>query len=172
MTTTGRSLGALLRSDDDPADSAEARRGSKDAILKFFRAIAAKDAQGLAEVLAEDAVYEIPFSETGSTEPGAHRRYVGREEVVNFWMKTTSAGMKNLGADEVELSVNADGGRVFIEQRGNMVMSDGKPYRNRYVFRFDLEAGKIKSIREYYNPIISAYAFARPIAGSIKVDRL
>ena len=55
---------------------------------------------------------------------------------------------------------------------GAMVTADGKPYRNRYVFRFDFESGRIKSAREYYNPIISAYAFARPIAGSIKGDRL
>jgi ketosteroid isomerase-like protein len=172
MTSTGRSLGALLRSDDDPADSPKNRRESKDLVLKFFRAIAAKDPQGLAEVLSPDVFYEMPFSETGSTEPGAHRRYVGRDEVIGFWLRTASAGTKNLGADEVELSITADGGRIFIEQRGNMVTADGKPYRNRYVFRFDFESGRIKSAREYYNPIISAYAFARPIAGSIKVDRL
>ena len=162
----------MLRRNDDPEDSAEKRRELKVLILKFFRAIAAKDPQGLAEVLSPDVLYEIPFSEIGLTEPGAHRRYVGREEVVNFWMQTASAGTKNLGADEVELSITADGGRIFIEQRGNMVMTDGKSYRNRYVFRFDFESGRIKSAREYYNPIISAYAFARPIAGSIKVDRL
>jgi ketosteroid isomerase-like protein len=172
MTSTGRSLGALLRSDEDPEDSPEKRRKSKDLVLAFFRAIAAKDPQGLAEALSPDALYEIPFSESGSTEPGAHRRYVGRDQVVDFWMQTASAGTKNLGAEELELSITADGGRLFIEQRGNMVMADGKSYRNRYVFRFEFENGKIKSVREYYNPVVSAYAFGRPIAGSIQIDKL
>lgn len=172
MTSTGRSLGALLRSDEDPEDSREKRRKSKDLVLAFFRAIAAKDPQDLVEALSPDALYEIPFSESGSTEPGAHRRYVGRDQVVDFWMQTASAGTKNLGAEELELSITADGGRLFIEQRGNMVMADGKSYRNRYVFRFEFEDGKIKSVREYYNPVVSAYAFGRPIAGSIKIDKL
>src|ERR1700744_5152177 len=107
MTSTGRSLGALLRSDEDPEDSREKRRKSKDLVLALFRAIAAKDPQGLAEALSPDALYEIPFSENGSTEPGAHRRYVGRDQVVDFWMQNAPAGSKNLGAGELELSIPA-----------------------------------------------------------------
>ena len=87
--------------------------------------------QGLADALSPDTLYEIPFSESGSTEPGAHRRYVGRDQVIEFWMQTASSGTRNLGAEELELSITADGSRLFIEQRGNMVMADGKSYRNR-----------------------------------------
>lgn len=166
------SLGALLKADDDPTDSASGRRAAKDAILRFFKAVAAKDATALAQSITDDAVYEIPFSETGSTEPGGFRRYVGSVEVVDFWMATTANGPKSLGADEVDLSITGDGSRVFIEQRGNMVLSDGRPYRNKYVFRFLIRDGRVSHVREYFNPVIAAYAFKRKIANSFLVETL
>ena len=71
----------------------------------------------------------------------------------------------------MELSITADGSRLFIEQRGNMTMADGRPYRNRYVFRFDVRDGRVSHVREYINPIISAHAFDRPIAERPALDR-
>ncbi len=166
------SLGALLKGNDDPTDSPEGRRAAKDAILAFFKAVATKDTAALANSLTEDAVYEIPFSESGSTEPGQFRRYAGAAAVVEFWTATTANGPKSLGPEDVELSVNADGSKVFIEQRGNMVLSDGRPYRNRYVFRFSIRDGRICHVREYFNPVTAAYAFKRKIANAFTVETL
>jgi ketosteroid isomerase-like protein len=172
MNKPAVSLGALLKSNEDPIDSAAGRRAAKDAILRFFKAVAARDAAALAESMTEDVTYEIPFSESGSTEPGGFRRYVGAAEVIEFWMATTANGPKSLGAEDVELSITGDGSRVFIEQRGNMVLADGRPYRNRYVFRFSLREGRICHAREYFNPVIAAYAFRRKIANSFLVETL
>lgn len=165
-------LGALLKSNDDPVDSPAGRRAAKDAILAFFKAVAAKDAAALTRAITEDAVYEIPFSESGSTGPGGFRRYVGAAEVIGFWTATTENGPKSLGPEDVELSITADGGRVFIEQRGNMVLSDGRSYRNRYVFRFSVRDGRIFHVREYFNPVTAAYAFRRKIANSFLIETL
>ncbi len=44
-----------------------------------------------------------------------------------------------------------------------MKMANGRPYENRYVFRFDVENGKIRRIREYLNPVTSAVAFGLPL---------
>jgi ketosteroid isomerase-like protein len=172
MTKAAVSLGALLKSDDDPFDSAAGRRAAKDAILRFFKAVGARDAVALAQSITEDAVYEIPFSESGSTEPGGFRRYAGVTEVVDFWMATTANGPKSLGAEDVELSITADGSRVFIEQRGNMILPDGRPYRNKYVFRFSIRDGRVSHVREYFNPVIAAYAFKRKIANAFVVEAL
>jgi len=166
------SLGALLKGNDDPVDSPEGRRVAKNAILAFFKAVATKDTTALANSITDDAIYEIPFSESGSTEPGQFRRYVGAAAVVEFWTATTANGPKSLGPEDVELSVNADGSKVFIEQRGNMVLSDGRSYRNRYVFRFSIRNGRICHIREYFNPVTAAYAFKRKIANSFLVETL
>lgn len=172
VVSSSASLGALLKSDDDPPFSPEGRRRAKDAILRFFRAIAARDMAALAEGLTEDVVYEMPFSETGSTEPGQFRCFTGRAEVVAFWEQTSATGLRSLPPEDVELSITADGGRVFIEQRGNMTTADGKAYRNRYVFRFDITDGRVRHVREYINPIISAYAFARPVANAFMIEKL
>jgi ketosteroid isomerase-like protein len=165
-------LSALLKSDDDPADSSAGRRAAKDAVRSFFRAIAAKDRAALAESITPDVAYEFPFAENGSSEADAMRRYVGSTAVIDFWMGTVTNGPRNLGAEDVELSITADGSRVFIEQRGNMVLPDGRSYRNRYVFRFSIVGGKVSHVREYFNPIISAYAFRRKIANTLVVESL
>ena len=165
-------LGALLRSDDDTVDSPASRRAAKNAVLAFFRAVGARDAAALAQAITDDAVYEIPFSESGSSAPGGFRRYEGTSAVVDFWMATTASGPKNLGAEEIEISVTGDGSRVFIEQWGNMVLPDGRPYRNRYVFRFSIRDGRVSHVREYFNPVIAAYAFRRKIANAFLVETL
>jgi ketosteroid isomerase-like protein len=172
MNQPALGLGALLKGDEDPVDSPQGRRAAKDAIRRFFRAVAAKDAAALTESITEDAIYEMPFSESGSTEPGGFRSYAGAAAVVEFWMATVGSGLQNLGPDDVELSVTGDGSRVFIEQRGNMILSDGRAYRNRYVFRFSIRDGRVSHVREYINPIIAAYAFRRKIANSFTIETL
>jgi ketosteroid isomerase-like protein len=52
---------------------------------------------------------------------------------------------------------------VFVESRGNIIMKSGHEYRNRYVFRFDVEGDIIVRLREYYNPVTSGLAFGRRI---------
>jgi ketosteroid isomerase-like protein len=165
-------LGSLLRSDDDPQDDPVARRAAKDAVRNFFKAIGTGNLESLATAVTDDVIYEFPFSETGSTEPGKYRRYVGRDEVLELWSGNSDLGIQNHGAEDVELSVLGDGSRLFIEQRGNLTMGNGRHYRNRYIFRFDIQDGLVSGIREYFNPIISAYAFERPIAGGQRIDFL
>jgi ketosteroid isomerase-like protein len=168
----GMSLGELLRSDIDPLDSQEARRTAKNAVKTFLKAVAVGDMGALAAAVTDDVIYEMPFSETGSAEQGRYRQYLGRDAVVEFWRGMSGSGIKNAGPEDVELSILGDGSRLFIEQRGNMTMPDGKIYRNRYVFRFDVLDGRVRHVREYLNPIISAYAFDRPIANGLKVGQV
>lgn len=172
VTTKEPSLADLLRSEKDVGDDPAARRAAKAAVLAFFRSIGRRDMAALREVLTDDAVYQMPFCESGSTEPGDYRRFEGRDEVVAFWEQTSGAGLKAAPPENVELSLAADGSRLFIEQRGNMTTADGRSYRNRYVFRFDIRDGRVAQVREYINPIISAYAFRRPIAGGLRVEAL
>jgi ketosteroid isomerase-like protein len=172
MNRPALGLGALLKSDEDPVDSPEGRRAAKDAIRRFFRAVAAQDPAALADSITDDAIYEIPFSESGSSEPWGFRSFHGAAAVVDFWMATVAGGLQNLGPEDVELSITADGSRVFIEQRGNMILSDGRPYRNKYVFRFSIRDGRVSHVREYLNPIIAACAFRRKIANSLVIETL
>jgi ketosteroid isomerase-like protein len=164
-------LADMLRNGSDPEDSPEGRRAGRDAVLTFFKALGSRDRAALTAAITEDVIHEIPFSESGSTKPGRFRRFAGRDAVVDFWM-TIVPGIKVGKPEDIELSVNSDGSRIFIEQRGDMTMPDGKRYRNRYVFRFSIRDGKVCHSKEYFNPIIAAYAFGRPIADGIIIDRL
>lgn len=172
MSSKPPSLGSLLASDDDTVDSPTARRVCKDAVRRFLRAVAAADMEALRGASTPGVIYEFPFSEIGSIEPGRFRQYKGIEEVIGLWTQNSGAGIKNAGPQDVELSVLADGSRLFIEQRGDLTMGDGRPYRNRYVFRFDVSDGLVSHVREYLNPVISAYAFQRPIADGLMIDTL
>jgi ketosteroid isomerase-like protein len=84
MTAETPGLGALLRNDADPVDDPVARRAGKDAVKRFFKAVAAGDMTALGEAVTDDVVYQLPFSESGSTEPGHFRHFSGRAEVVAF----------------------------------------------------------------------------------------
>lgn len=172
MTDKPKSLGTLLREDDDPINSREGRRAGKDAVLTFFKSVASKDRSAFEANVTDDVIHEIPFSESGSTEPGHYRRFEGKQAVVDFWMSVADGNLKVGRTEDVELSVNADGSRIYIEQRGNITMPSGKIYRNRYVFRFDIRDGKICHSKEYFNPVTAAYAFDRPIAGGLIVNEL
>ncbi|WP_084397139.1 nuclear transport factor 2 family protein [Henriciella aquimarina] len=130
-----------------------------------------KDKAAKLKVVADDMVLEIPFNESGRTEEGAFRRYSGKREVVEF-IDAAFAAEKSVRLVSAEYVVSEDGRTVFVEARGEVEMISGKMYRNRYVLRFDVDGGKIKCLREFYNPITSAVAFGRQIAGQVTLDSL
>jgi len=155
-----------------PADSPQGRATTLDALKRYFRALRAKDLQTLQTLMTDDVVTEIPFGESGKTDEGSFRVYRGLDEVLGFWATAFKAEGKSHGVTETDLTISADGSRVFLEGRGHLTMSSGKTYRNRYVMRFDFVGGKIKHCKEYYNPIQSAYAFGRKIAGQFTIETL
>lgn len=163
---------AILDSIPDPVDSPEGRRTMRELIRGWFTTVRAKDLAGLLALLSADVVIELPFDESGRTEEGGFRRYRGVDEVRGFWEAAFRAEGKSHGQTSAELTLSADGRVAFLESRGNLTMASGKSYRNRYVFRFVAENGKLIHVREYYNPITSAYAFGRPVAGKHLIEEL
>jgi ketosteroid isomerase-like protein len=110
----------------------------------------------------ERSMVEIPFNESGRTEEGAFRRYAGMAELDAF-TERSHAAEGTMGFSDIEMFVVQGQSTVFVEGRGNIIMTSGRDYRNRYVFKFDIEGDKIIKLREYYNPITSGLAFGRKI---------
>ncbi|MFT4684981.1 MAG: ketosteroid isomerase-like protein, partial [Flavobacteriales bacterium] len=55
---------------------------------------------------------------------------------------------------------SADGSTVFVETKGKMTLSNGTPYNNSYVFRFDFNnKGKVTKVTEYMNSLYLAQTF-------------
>ena len=82
-----------------------------------------------------------------------------------FWATAFSLEGDSAGVLDAEVTITADGRVVFIEGFGDVIMTNGRRYRNRYVMRVTVEDDKVVTTREYYNPIISARAFGRDIGG-------
>lgn len=143
-----------------------------DVFRRWHDAVDTKDLEGVRACMAQDIVVEIPFSESGRVEEGQFRRYSGIEEAVEFWAVAFKAEGESAGPCNCEITVSADGATVFLETFGKLTMATGRDYRNRYVMKMVTDNGLVTHVREYYNPIQSAYAFGRPIAGHITVDSL
>ena len=165
-------LDALIEGYDSPPDDAEERARSLSVLRAWQLALETKDLAGLEALMHEDIVIDLPFSESGRTESGFFRVYQGIPECLDFWRAAFQFEKQLHPFTEMELFVSPDGSRIFFEGQGHVTMTTGAEYRNRYVLRIDLDDGRVRHYREYYNPIISAFAFGRPIAGQLKLDSL
>ena len=162
----------LLKNYRHPADSPEGRATALKVMAAWFDRVHAKDLDSIATLMTEDVVVELPFNESGKTDQASYRIYRGIPAVLDFW----ATAFKHEGTihpwEETDLTINSDGSRAFLEARGNLTMTNGRNYRNRYVMRFDFRDGKLSRCKEYYNPIQSAYGFGRPVAGKFMIEEL
>ena len=148
------------------------QRAALDILARWHNAIAAKDLAVLRAMMDDRIVIELPFNESGRTDRGSYRIYSGIGECSDFWTAAFQAEGIVHGISEIELTVDGAGERLFFECRGHLTMANGREYRNRYVMRMDVRDGRVSHCKEYYNPIQSAYAFGRPIAGQVVLDHL
>ncbi|MDP3175853.1 MAG: nuclear transport factor 2 family protein [Phenylobacterium sp.] len=155
-----------------PVDSPAGRAASANLLKAWFAAVHSKNIAIMPGMMADDIVIELPFNESGKTDQQSYRIYRGKAEVTDFWATAFKAEGVAHGISEADITFSADGARVFIECRAHLTMATGKEYRNRYVMRFDIRDGKIAHCKEYYNPIQSAFAFGRKIAGQYLLETL
>ena len=100
-----------------PADLPKGRATTLDALKRYFRALRAKDLEALRTLMTDDVVTEIPFGESGKTDEGTFRVYRGIDQLREFWATAFKAEGKSHGMTETDITVSADGSRVFIEGR-------------------------------------------------------
>jgi ketosteroid isomerase-like protein len=141
---------------------------------RYLAAFDAKDKAALLGFVTEDAVIEIPFNESGLVEDENFRKFSGISELSQFYDNAMKAfGPDNhVKMDYLDISEANEGRTIFVECRGGCQMSNGRTYRNRYCMRYDFRDGKIARIREYYNPVATAYAFDRLLAGRYRLEAL
>jgi ketosteroid isomerase-like protein len=127
----------------------------------FLRAIQAKDKEAILSLLADGFALEVPYNVSGTND--LSDSWYGLEVAgVNF--EKTWKTIDVVKYSEIEVTAARDSNVAFAETLGDMTMASGRPYRNRYVFRFDIEGEKIKRIREYANPVTSMAAYGFPLA--------
>lgn len=127
---------------------------------EYLRALQAKDKRAILAILADDFVLEVPLNVSGSNDFSDSWR--GLEAAAANY-DTTFRIIADIIYTEVEITPGLDPHVAVIEGLGAMTMANGRSYRNRYVFRFESENGKLRRIREYANPVTSAIAFGMPL---------
>ena len=118
-------------------------------VRRYIDAINAWDFDTKRALLAEDAVFEMPYAPEGF-----ERRIVGRDNIIAF-VETIPTIIDTENLHDVKLETyNADPGEIVAEYRSDMVIKPhGAEYRNEYVSRFTVRDGRITRFAEYYDPI-------------------
>jgi len=136
----------------------------KEIVSRFLKAFAKQDVQGMADVLAEDIVFEMPFAL-----PGLPDRVEGKGTVVGFLEQFLGKehGMF-IGWDihNIRIYPGGDPDLVFTELDGQgVVAQSGYQYRQKYITMFRVSDGHISHWREYLNPLPLQAAIASTQTG-------
>jgi ketosteroid isomerase-like protein len=118
-------------------------------VRRYIAAINAWDFDTKRELLAEDAVFEMPYAPEGF-----ERRIDGRDDIIAF-VETIPAIIDAENLHDVRLeTLSSDPGEIVAEYKSDMVIKPhGAAYRNEYVSRFTVRDGRITRFAEYYDPI-------------------
>jgi ketosteroid isomerase-like protein len=159
-----------MASDDHLSESER----SKAVIRAYMAAHEAKDKAALMSFITEETRFEMPFNEGGKVGDQDFRKFSGLAALSKLFDGVVAAFAPDdhIHMHDIEMTEGNGGSTIFVECTGGGRMSNGRTYQNRYVMRYDIRDGKILRLREYYNPIATAYAFDRLLAGRFTVTSL
>jgi ketosteroid isomerase-like protein len=126
----------------------------------LIQALENRDPDGVIAQLHQDIVLELPYPLVAGENTTGTRRQSGA--AVHAYLRhskelTASNRFYNVEWHTVEY------GPVIFRADGECTLSDGRPYRNHYLFIFDIQDGKVIRWVEYLNPVIAALAFGAPL---------
>jgi ketosteroid isomerase-like protein len=125
----------------------------EDLARRWLAALHALDIPAAAELLAVDAVLEIPLAP-----PGLPDRFEGRVTIAGFL--GASQVFSALAFHDVEVHTTSDPEVAVVEFRSTgTFQATGADYANRYALIIRARAGEIVLYREYFNPMALAGAF-------------
>lgn len=117
---------------------------------RFLDLLEAGDRSGVGRMLHPDVVWSALI--TASGEAGDVERAEGLAAFQDR-VKSTGALHRSARFADRQVTTSADGLTTFVQTQGDFRTTDGRPYRNVYVFRFDWRDGRIVNWEECANPI-------------------
>jgi hypothetical protein len=119
-------------------------------------ALKRRDADAVIALLHDDIAVEVAYPLIPGENTTGSRRSVG--PAVHAYVRDARDRTSEMRFhDEVWRTTN-DGLAVY-QADGDHVLSDGRPYRNHFLFFFELADGKIIRWREYLSPVAAMRAF-------------
>jgi ketosteroid isomerase-like protein len=141
-------------------------KSGKEIVTKFLEAEAKQDVQGMAAVLAENIVFEMPFAL-----PGLPNRVEGKGTVVEFleqFLGKERGMFTGWDLHNIRIYPGGDPDLFFAELDGQgVVAKSGYQYRQKYIILFRVSDGRISQWREYLNPIPLQEAIASLQSGQV-----
>jgi ketosteroid isomerase-like protein len=125
----------------------------------FLDLLSAKNMTAWAELWAEDAVQDMPYSPAGFP-----KRIEGKAALIRHYANLPTITGRIEFLDRVVLPM-LNPAQVALEYRGEIeILTNDRRYDNRYLglFTFDPD-GRIALFREYYDPTILTQAWARDL---------
>jgi ketosteroid isomerase-like protein len=150
MSTKGE--GAL--SDD------ELRKKNMAIVQEYIDAINAWDFDKTRELLADDALLEMPYAP-----PGFDRQIRGKENILAF-VETVPSIIDSENLHDVEMhTLYDDPGEIVCTFKSAMEIKPRMtPYENDYISRWTVRDAKVTHFAEYYDPI----PLVEALGGSVK----
>jgi uncharacterized protein len=118
-------------------------------VSRYIDAINNWDFDTQRELLADDAVFEMPYAPDGFD-----RKFVGRDNIIGF-VETVPAFIDAENLHDVVIeTLHADPGEIVATYKSDMVIKPtGAAYRNDYITRWTVRDGQVARFAEYYDPI-------------------
>lgn len=138
----------------------------KEVVSRFLEAEAKQDIQGMADVLADDIVFEMPFAL-----PGLPDRVEGKGTVVEFleqFLGKEHGMFKGWDLRNIRIYPGGEPNLFFTELDGRgVVAQSGYQYRQKYIILFRVSDGRVSHWREYLNPLPLQEAIASMQTGKV-----
>lgn len=131
------------------------RQQTEEVVRELLVTLETKDMDRFAELWAEDAVQDMPFSPAGFP-----KRVSGREQLIAHYAGWPANSGEADFTSELKFYPTRDPQVVFAEWRGEVdIIPTGRRYEQTYGGLFQVDGGKIALFREYFDPAPFAYAF-------------
>lgn len=137
-------------------------------VCAYLEALQRQDPEALCALVTEDFVLEVPLSPSGNNDSGDAMAWRGIEDFRANYAEHFPTILTSQKLTDVAIRPTVEPGFVYAEAFGDMTLANGKPYKNRYVFRFRIRDRKICELLEFANPVTGAIAFGLelPATGS------
>lgn len=145
---------AVQRATENPCAYLQ-RQQTQQTVLDFLQSLERKDMDAFANVWADDAIQDMPYSPEGFP-----KQLNGKAQLVQHYSGwPNNSGHANFTKGITFYPMN-DPQAVFVEYHGDVdVIPTGRKYIQDYGGLFQVKNGKITFFREYFNPVPFSYAF-------------
>ena len=132
-------------------------------VRAYLDALQRQDADALCALVTDDFVLEVPLGTSGVHDGSDTMAWRGIEDFRANYAEHFPTVLSSQKLTDIAIRPTLDPEFVYAEAMGDMMLANGRPYRNRYVFRFRIRDGRISELLEFANPVTGAIAFGMPL---------